>query len=167
MKPMTASTPCRFSSWASSSILYDFPTPGAAPMYTRSRARPSSLARARSDSATEGVSAMLFSHRVLRVEREVELEHIHDGFTQKPQLPSLSVFGDQPADLLHANAPLARDAGHLERRRGRGDVRVEPRRRRGDEIDRDGRVSVVLPGLDDRGLDGVDQLLVGRPEIRS
>src|SRR5476649_2340075 len=104
MKPMTTSSPCRFSSCASPSIWYDLPTPGAAPMYTRSRARPSSLARASSDSAAEGgvsgIRRRLLLHRMLRVEREVHLEHIDDRLAEESELASCSVCLHDLPDLL-------------------------------------------------------------------
>ena len=89
------------------------------------------------------------------------------GLAEEAQLPPGRVRLDEPTDVGLRDAALARNARHLELRRRRRDVRVEPGRRRGDEIDRHRRPGILLLRRLDRRLHRVDELLVGRPQVRA
>ena len=67
------------------------------------------------------------------------------GSPRKPSVRLVRVLGDQRVDLLERQAAHGRDPRRLELRRRDRDVRVEPARRGGEQIDRDRRPSVT-PG---------------------
>ena len=136
----------------------------------RSRARSFSLmraSRASADGRWSVIGAHLSQRRPL-VEREVQQQHVDHRFAEDAELAALGVRVHQLPHVVLAQRPLARHARHLERGRRRADVRIEP-----------GCPSVVtrsigtgdarILGLEPRdvGRDPVDQLLVGRTEVRS
>ena len=90
--------------------------------------------------------------------------------TGSPRTPNWRGSMRLVGQLAHGGlgeAALARDAGDLEQGGGRADVRIETGSRAGHQVDRDGHARIVL--LEARHVGGhpVDQLLVGRPEVRA
>ena len=84
----------------------------------RSLARSFSLSRASNASAVGRCSdrcTPLFLDRILRIEREVELEHVHARLAEEAQLPSGGVRLHQPLDVGLRDPALAGDPRYLER----------------------------------------------------
>ena len=77
------------------------------------------------------------------VERQVQHQDVHDRFAQDAELAALGVGIHQLPHGVFGQPTLARDARHLENRRGRADVRVEPRARGRDQVDRNGHAGIV------------------------
>src|SRR4029453_10216842 len=124
------------------------PPPAAAPMYTRSRARDSSLARARNDAGDGRLSSVRGSsiidlHRVALVERKVGEKTVGDWLAKQAELPALCPVPHQGSHFLFGDTALTRDARHLKLGRGRRDMRVKAGARRGDEVDRHGPPRVL------------------------
>ena len=101
------------------------------------------------------------------VEGEVELENVHARFTKKAKLTALGVRGDERANVRLRHPSFLCDAWHLEIGGRRRQVRIEPGRRGGHQVDRDRRAGVLLARRLDVGGNVVDELLVGRPELRA
>src|SRR5436853_3066866 len=69
-----------------------------------------------------------------RIEREIELEHVHPGLAEQAEQSALGVLGDQAAhDALVQLACPGHAADLIEGGR-RADVRIEAAARGGDEI---------------------------------
>ena len=101
------------------------------------------------------------------VERQVEEQHVDARLAEEPEL---AAFGERADELRHVSFGMPRSfatRGHLEAR--------PPARCAGSSPDADdvtrstgtGRPGVLLLRIIDRLLHGVDQLLVGRPEVRA
>ena len=74
------------------------------------------------------------------VERQVQLEHVDAGLTQHAELPVPGVGVDGRENLGDVQPSGRRNTTSLKPGVGNGDLRVEPRTRRGDRVDRDDRI---------------------------
>src|SRR5258705_207881 len=70
------------------------------------------------------------------VEREIELEYVDARLAEHPELAPFRVFVHELAQPTLGNASGFRNSFNLVLRGGRGDVRIEPRGRSGDQVPR-------------------------------
>ena len=106
------------------------------------------------------------SPRRALVQRQVEQQDVDHRFAEEAELASLGVRRDELANGAFREPALPRDARHLKRGGGRADVRVETRGRSRHQIDRHRHAGLSAPRPRHVGGDAIDQLLVGRPEVR-
>ena len=91
-----------------------------------------------------------------RVEREVQLEHVHAGLAEEAEHAPVGVLLHEGEDIREWNVAFPGDPSRLDPGVGRGDVRVEARSGGGDRLDRNrgaGREAVLAPVEGDPGAD--------------
>src|SRR5437588_11504315 len=115
-KPTTTSVPRAWRRHASLSIANVFPTPGAAPRYTRRLPRAIELSGA--------------------IECEIQFQHVHSLLPEKSPRAPLRVGIDCALHGVKRHVALARHSGRLEPGVLHGDLRVEPGGRRRDGVHR-------------------------------
>ena len=90
----------------------------------------------RPTAASSGIRT-LFLHRMLVVEREVELQDVDDRLAEEAELPPFDVCASTRRRTSASGMPRSRATrGTWNVGRGRRDVRIEAGRRRGHEVDR-------------------------------
>src|SRR5215471_13500512 len=73
------------------------------------------------------VASLLFLYRILLIQRQVQLQHVHAGLSKKSILTSFGVFGEELAKLGFRNASGLGHARDLEVGSRRSNVRIESR----------------------------------------
>jgi hypothetical protein len=110
-------------------------------------------------------SPRLLLDRIVRIEREVELEDVDARLTKDAELPSGGVGINETPDIRLRDAALTGHTRNLEVGCGRRDMRIDPGGRRRHKINGHRGVRILLACGLDVGRDGVDQLPVGGPEL--
>ena len=112
------------------------------------------------------VTVVYFLTAILRIEREVELEHVDARPRQRSRAACPSVFASTRRRTSASAMPRSRATRGTWNSAAAGEMcGSNARRRRRHEVDRHRRVRILLARRLDVGLDGVDQLLVRRSEL--
>jgi len=102
---------------------------------------------------------------VSRIERKIQLQHVHALLAQESPLPVLRVLTNQARDLSFWNLAFRSHASNLKLRRRWRDIRIQSRTRGRNQIDRDGNTGILGLQLGDISANASNQLRVGRTEI--
>src|SRR5262249_29176497 len=70
------------------------------------------------------------------IQIQIQLQNVHTRFTEDAELAAIGVFSDKFPQARLCDMAFAGDSRNLERRGGRRNIRIEPRARGGDEVDR-------------------------------
>ena len=102
---------------------------------------------------------------ILRIEREIQLQHVDDGLAEEAELPCGSICLDETTDVCFGDAAFAGHARTWNSAAAGEMCGIESGGGRGDQVNRHWCVRVFLAGGFDVCLDSLDELLVGRSQL--
>lgn len=99
------------------------------------------------------------------IQVEIQLQNIYARLTQEAELPSPCMSSYERANVRFVYAALARNTRDLEFGGRRGDVRVEARPRRCDEVHGNFHAGIFLMQFLHVSSNPVHELMIGRAKI--